>query len=78
MLRINRGEAKRLVTDSQWNATIDDIADLIRNSKSNLSHEDDRRFATRAISFVLQNLESRGQIENAFINVREEHEDVSR
>ena len=67
-LDINRGEAERMDKDSQWYDTIDDLADLIHNSRSNMSREHDRQCATRAISFVLNNMEGRGQIDSEFIN----------
>lgn len=68
---LNSGEAERLEDDSQWSATIEDLADLIEASKSDFTREHYRERASRAVSFVLGNMKRRGQIEDEFVNVKE-------
>ena len=71
-MSMNRGEAARLSKDSQWHATVEDISDLIAATPKELGRGKLQESATRAISFVLQNLHSRGIIDDPFINLKEQ------
>lgn len=60
------GEAKRLEPGSEWEHTIEDLCDLMANSKAALGRDDLKTYATRAVTFVLGNLERRGIIDDAY------------
>jgi hypothetical protein len=70
---INQGEAKRLEKGSQWEQTVSDLCDLMGNyPKVDIGDGGQQEYATRAISFVLNNLKSRGIIDDQFIDIRED------
>jgi hypothetical protein len=67
---LNMGEVKRLESP-EWALTIEDLCDLMTNSKSALP-DMQKEYAVRIISTVMSNLERRGLIDDQFMDIRED------